>query len=173
METIWQFLINTPWWVYVLFIFLIKIGFQASKSRVVSLKKLFIIPAVFTFMSVHTLLTAVKPDYFAISSWSLAVLVGILLGYWQVYRYNVQVDKKQWLIRLQGTWSTLIVILIIFGTKYYFSYALAVDPQRASQTAFEFSMLAVSGACTGLFIGRLICYLYRMKTNIHIDLTAS
>ena len=171
MEIIWQTAIHTPWWVYLLFAYLIKVGIQASKMRVVSLKKLFIIPAIFTFMSVHTLIASFNVSAFTISAWSGAILIGMMLGWLQIYRFRLKVDTQHTLIQVPGTWSTLIIIIIIVTTKYYFGYELAVDPKLAEQTWFEFSMLGVSGICTGLFIGRLICYIYRLKTSVSIHLT--
>lgn len=170
METILDALQGTPWWVYVLLVYLIIIGIQASKTRVVSILRLFILPILFTVLSLETLLTAVTPDFFAVSSWLGSVMVGVILGWWQISLWRIQTDRRHFLVRVPGNWSTLILILIIFATKYYFSYQLAVDPQLLDQTWFEFSMLAISGLCTGLFIGRLLCFLYRMKTGPQVDL---
>lgn len=169
-ETTYQTLINTPWWVYVLIVFLIKLGINASKTNIVSLKKLFIVPVVFTFMSIHTLLTSFQVNLLTLSTWTGSILIGIFLGWLQIYRYKLRVDKQHFLIEIPGTWSTMIIIIIIFVAKYYFGYQLAVDPHKANQTGFEFSMLAISGTCTGLFIGRFICYIYRLQTTPSINL---
>lgn len=170
MNIIWQTLINTPWWVYLLLAYLIKVGIQASKTRTVELKKLFIIPAVFAFMSIHTLLYSFTIDALTILTWFASILIGMVLGWIQIYRYKLKVDKKNVLIQIPGTWSTLITIMIIFIAKYYFGYELATDPALAQQTMFEMSALLISGVCTGFFIGRLICYLYRFQTSHSVDL---
>lgn len=170
MNGIWQTLVHTPWWVYLLLIFLIRVGIRASKTHVVSLKKLFIVPIIFTFMSIHTLFTSFTVGALTITTWAVAILIGMALGWIQVHRYSLQVDMKNLLIQVPGTWSTLIIILIIFIAKYYFSYELSVDPQLAQQTIFEICALAISGIFTGLFIGRLICYLYRLKTSESVTL---
>jgi len=145
-------------------------GIKASKTRIVSLKKLFIVPAIFGFMSIHTLMTSFQMTVFTVMTWSGAIALGAALGWIQIHRYALKVDKTHYLVQVSGTWSTLIFILIIFATKYYFGYELSVDPKLAEQTLFEFSMLTISGIFTGLFIGRLICYLYRFKTNPSIEL---
>lgn len=170
MNSVQQIIMGTPWWVYALFIYLIWIGINASKARIIALKKLFIVPIIFGFMSVHTLMTSFQMTSFTIMTWSAAILLGAALGWIQIYRHALKIDKIHYLVRVPGTWSTLIFILIIFATKYYFGYELSVDPKLAEQSLFEFSMLAISGVFTGLFIGRLICYLYRFKTNSSVDL---
>ena len=170
MEFIWQIALNTPWWVYLLLVVLVKIGIRASKTSIVSFKKLFLMPVIFSFMSVHTLMTSFKVDFFAVSVWGIAIFLGVLLGWFQVFRRDLKVDKKHFLFQIPGSWSTLIIIIIIFASKYYFGYELAVDPQLVDSNWFEIAMLAVSGVCTGLFIGRLFCYIYRMLTSTSVDL---
>jgi membrane protein CcdC involved in cytochrome C biogenesis len=162
MESTWQIAIHTPWWVYALFAYLIFVGFKASRTRTVSIKKIFIIPIIFAAMSVHTLMTSFQLDAMTIMVWSAAIFIGMVLGWIQVYQYHLEIDKKNHRIQVPGTWTTLLLILIIFAAKYYFGYELAIDPTLIEQTSFEYSMLGVSGVCTGLFVGRLFCYLYRI-----------
>lgn len=154
-----------------LLVYLIKIGIDASKTHVVPLKRLFIIPTIFTFMSVRSLIASFKISAFTITTWSTAILIGTILGWFQIHRLKLKVDNQRALIQVPGTWSTMLIIVIIFATKYYFGYALAVDPKFSEQTSFEISMLAISGICTGLFIGRLMCYIYRLRTKKSTDLT--
>ncbi len=170
MEAAKQILANTPWWVYVLFLYLIYVGIKASKPGTVSIHKLYIIPIIFTYLSIDTLITAVKINLFSVGTWLIAIIIGVGLGWLQVFRSVIQVDRPNKLVKLPGTWTTLVIIIIIFACKYYFGYELGVDPLKAEQTGFEFSMLAISGLCTGLFIGRLICYLYRLKNDSSVDL---
>ena len=170
MEIIKQTIIHTLWWVYLLLAYLIFIGIQASKTRVVSIKKLIIVPIIFTWMSVETLLTAFKVNTLSIGTWSIAILIGITLGWLQIIRHKLIVDKPHWLIKVPGSWLTFILVLIIFASKYYFGYQLAMDPQLESQTGCEVAMLSVSGVVTGLLIGRVIAYFYRLNTEPSVDL---
>lgn len=171
IDVIWRTLSNTPWWVYLLLIVLLKLGIEASKPQVVPIRRMVILPAVFIWMSTHTLLTAVNPNAFTISTWLISIVMGAVVGWWQVQNFRLRVDKSNGLLELPGTWTTLIFIIIIFGTKYYFGYELSIDPYRHTDTWFEFSMLAVSGLCTGFFIGRLICYVKRLYNDPQTDLS--
>jgi hypothetical protein len=167
---IWQIAIHTPVWVYLLLIYLIVVGVKASKTRVVKLQRIFTIPAILAVMSVHTLMTTITlVDYLIVSSWIIAMLIGILLGWWQVKRLDIQIDKKRLLIQIPGTWSTMYILLTIFVAKYYFGYEKATNPILMEQLEFNVSMLAVSGVCTGLFIGRLIAYLYHFKNSTEVN----
>jgi len=161
MATIWQLLSYTPWFIYVLLILLINVGVKASKTQVLPLQRLFIMPVLFTGLAIHTLVTSV-----AFSSWNIAslvasLLVAALLGWWNASRYRIKVDKQKKLIQTPGSWSTLIIILAIFASKYYIGYQLAVHPQLLGDARFEICVVASMGICAGLFIGKLANYLLR------------
>lgn len=171
LQQIYNAALQTPWWVYVLFIYLVKIGFEASKPTVVSLIKMFILPVIFTAMSIHTIMTSFQIAPTVLITWVGSIIIGCLAGWILVRNQEIQIDRQHLLLHLPGTWLTLIFVLIIFASKYYFGYELAADPQLIHQTGFEFSMLFVSGACTGLFIGRAGFYTYLVYTRPSIDLS--
>lgn len=175
MEAVWTALTNTPTWVYLLFAFLIWVGIKASKPRVLPIKKLFILPAVFVYMSTHTLLTSFAIHFIDVSIWAGAIFLGTVIGWFEIFRNHtkIKVDKQQHLIQIPGSWMTLALIIIIFASKYYFSYELDVDPALIKQSWFEYSMLSVSGVCTGILIGRALCYLYKYRSTSHSPLSES
>lgn len=171
MDILLPFVVNTPVWVYGLFIYLIYIGVKASKTHLAKLSVIFIIPLVLIAMSLHTLLVAFNLDAQALLFGLGAALFGLIVGWWQVFRYGLRIDKKHQLIQIPGTWSTLIVVLVMFATKYYFSYAYVTNDPVVSTALFEHSALIIFGMGTGFFLGKLLCYLYRFNTLEHSDLT--
>lgn len=173
MNAIWAAATQTPWWVYVLFIYLVIKGINASKLRVVSFIKLTILPLIFIALSVHTLMTAFNINATVIVVWILSIALGSVFGWILICRHHFKVDRKKLLIQIPGSWLTLILILAIFVSKYYFGYQISSDPSLVHHTGFKFSMLSISGVCTGLFVGRLLCYFYQLKTGESVDLTAS
>lgn len=165
MKNIWEALVGTPWWVYALFAYLIWMGVKATKTRIVKLKKLFIIPAVFIYMSVHQLLSTFTIDTVTIVTLTTSLFIGILVGFLHVHRQKISVDKKNMLLQVPGTWSTLIIIILIFISKYYFGYNLAAKPDMAQHLMFKICDFMISGLVTGFFVGRLVCYLHKFKTS--------
>ena len=123
-------------------------------------KKMLIMPVIFTVMSFETLFSGFKFTPMLLLVLLIAILIGSLLGLLQAkYQKPVaDIDRKR--IYLPGTWSTLVIILIIFASKYYFGYELSMDPKLAVETTFEYTMLIVSGICTGLFIGKSVFYFW-------------
>jgi hypothetical protein len=170
LETIWQALVHTPWWVYVLFVYLMFVGFSATKTQVVPLTRVVILPIIFTWMSIETLTSTLSMTLFNVSAWIIATAIGIILGWLMVIKKDIHVDKKKWLLEIPGSSMILILILIIFASKYYFSYTLAVQPESVTKTDFVLSLIGVSGIVTGLFIGRFLCFVYFMNTKLHEEL---
>ncbi len=165
MDSITEALIHTPLWVYILFIYLIIKGISASKPQVTPLKVLFYMPIIFLVLSIETLVTLPNLNLTNVINWFLGLIIGGVLGWLQISRAKIKVDKKKKLVHSGGSWTVLIIILIIFVTKYYFNYTLALNPEVINNTLFIFSMLTVSGICSGAFIGRLAKYLHYFKTG--------
>ncbi|MBX7147239.1 MAG: hypothetical protein K1X44_08020 [Alphaproteobacteria bacterium] len=164
-ELIGQILIHTPWWVYLLFAFLMLRGIKASKTRITKLDRLFLLPVIFLFFSIHTLLSSVALTPFVIFLWVGGVMIGALIGWVYLYKQKISVDQKNRLLKLPGTWSILIIILGIFSTKYYFQYKLISNPAVATEPIFQYSLLMISGIFVGFTVGRLLCGLYKFKTG--------
>ncbi|MDP1575108.1 MAG: hypothetical protein Q8L78_09300 [Coxiellaceae bacterium] len=172
MSTLFTFLKETPWWIYLLSFCLLLIGLSALQPKVVSILKLAILPIFFTALSIHTLMISFTINTMTIATWAGSILFGILLGLVLASGHDYKVDRKNLLILLPGNWMPLILILIIFGSKYYFGYELSIDPSIAQNTNFQLIMLAISGSCTGVFIGVFISYLYYFFTAKSVDLKA-
>jgi len=166
-----QMLINTPWWVYILFFYLVFKGFIATRSRVVPFKKLFILPLVLLVLSIYGLLNVLNPSISNISFWALALFLGGALGWFQVHRQELLFDKRSHLVKISGTWSVLFLILIIFISKYYFDYSIAINPDAIHHLWFKLTFLGISGICNGLLLGRLLAYLEKMRKAIHTELS--
>lgn len=121
----------------------------------------------------YSLFTDLKISSFSMGIWIIAILTGILMGWIFVKRLNVKIDKKRWLIEMPGTWSTLLLILIIFANKYYFGHRLAINSFFSEDVVFQFWMLGISGLCAGLFMGKFLCFLHRFRTAEHVALEKS
>ena len=157
-----QTLIHTPWWVYLLLAYLIFIGIKARKPSTVSIYKLAILPVVFLSLSIEMLVTHFDINFLSISTWLASVAAGSLIGAILVCRQKIKIERDKKLLHVSGSWSTLILILIIFIGKYYCGYALSQDPSTAINIKTEVLVLAISGACSGTFVGRMLVYIYRL-----------
>lgn len=170
MDTVIQILKGTPIWVYIFFVYLLFVGFLATKTGVVHIAKLALLPVIFLFLSIETLVTHFAINGLSVSTWLIALAVGSLIGYLLVCRHNLRVDRKYLLLEMPGSWLTMILILIIFFGKYYAGYQMSVDPGAVMNTHTEMVVLAVSAFCTGLFVGRMLHYVKCIISNPSVDL---
>lgn len=154
---VYESLINTPWWVYVIFFYLLKVGLSARQTREVSLIKLFIVPALMTVLSIETFYQSGDFTLLNTLAWLASIGVGTAFGWWFMRKLAFEIQREQKTVRLPGTWMTLIVLMIIFWSKYAFGYALGMEPSLARNLTFTLSMLTVSGLFTGFLLGRVAC----------------
>lgn len=171
MEAIIEALKGTPWWVYILFFYLVYIGIKAMKTQVVSLKTVFILPVLFLVWGLYNLIE--RKELIAIleiSTLTITFIIGIVIGSLLMATKEIQADKKKHLLTFPGGPLTLILILLIFATKYYFSYMYALDPTAFKDRDFVLTDLSSSGIITGVFVGRALCLLRKYKKAPHSEL---
>lgn len=159
LTTIWEYMIHTPWWVYLLFAYLLFIGIKAMKPRTVPLGKLFIIPAVFFLWGISGIVEAAGFSIVHLLWWLLGLVIIAGLAYLRTRGLSISVNCANKTLHLPGTYMTLIVILIIFASKYYFAAMLGDDAYLMHDMKFIVADLMVSGGVTGWFVGNLVGYL--------------
>lgn len=154
-NSVWDIIAGTPWWVFVLLIYLIRIGYDATKPSIVELKKLFILPAVLIGLSAMGIYTLTQHQPINLLVTIAALLFGIPLGWvhYKLLKIKAVPDKKQ--LHIPGTWSVLVLILLIFAVKYYTGYQMDVNPEVLLKPQNAIKILALYGLFIGLFIGRL------------------
>ncbi len=161
MNELIDFFANTPWWVYVIFIFIIKRGISASETRVIPVRKLFILPLIFFLMSVHTLVVIKNPTILDLMYLFISFVIASCFGFVLTNKLKIIADRANALIQIEGSWVTLILILLLFSTKYFLGYSMEAHPDWIHFGAFRALLFSVSGIGSGLFLGRLACYLRR------------
>lgn len=161
---------HVPSWVYILFLILLYMGITGCFKRVVKLKRLILMPAVFVWFSADNLYKASTVSAYQIIFFVIGGLIGIFLGYLHVRKTVIRADKKQQLVELPGDWTILILIMVIFIVQFAIHYLLASDPSL-EQNHFSMGLIMmISGATTGLVVGRNLAYLHKYNIALHEDL---
>jgi hypothetical protein len=83
---------------------------------------------------------------------------------------KLQVDKKKILIGMPGGSMMLILISLVFFTKYFYGYLYATDPGAAENIYIYMSDIISSGVISGLFVGRAFGFWLHFKAAEHTDL---
>jgi hypothetical protein len=133
--------------------------------------QLFIAPSIFTVLSIYILVGRIGDHFFYIIPWGTASLIGIAIGWVEMHRLNIIVDRKHHLLKIQGSAFTLILFLLFFGSNYYYGFMSATDPERVKEIQFVIYILLVSGIGTGIMWVRGFGYFFKYLKNSPVELT--
>lgn len=170
MNILLQVFQQTPWWVFPLFFYLMKIGIDATKPRIFKIRYLFILPVVLLAFSINSLLFLFSVSLVTLAIYFSFLLLGAFIGWALVRNLKLRFDHIHHLIGLPGSFTTLICILAIFPSKYYLNYLIATHPGICATIEFAILHIGLSSAYTGLFLGRLIGYLIHRSRSTHENL---
>ena len=159
MEEIIGILEETPWWVYVVFVYIVLMGVKALKARTVSIKKLVLLPAFFTIWG----LIGMQWTLYPILSWILSLIIGAGLGWLTVHNWKIRYDRGRGTLHLPGSWTSLGLALAFFSVKYAFGFYHATHSEIPS--LIYVSESALSGLITGMFVGRF-AYFFKKYEQI-------
>jgi hypothetical protein len=171
MENFFAILVHTPWWVYIAFAYVLYVGIKAMKLRSVPAFQLFIVPGIFTILSIHTLVGRIGDHFLYIIPWCAAVVMGIAIGWAEMKRLNIVVDRKNRLLKIPGSAFTLILFLLFFGSQYYYGFMSATAPERAKEIQLVIFILLISGIGTGVMWVRGFGYFFKYVKNPSAELT--
>lgn len=169
----WEAIANTPWWVYALLIYLIRLGLLATKPRIVTLNKLSLLPTIFVFFSLFTMYSTAQLNFTNFSFWVLALLLGGLFGWLHFVALKIRAIENQSKIHLPGTWSFLFFILVIFSAQYYLHYESNIDPTFFTRPHILNWLFVGYGFLSGLFLGRILYALRCIKSGPFLRNTSS
>jgi hypothetical protein len=151
-NSIWEIIANTPWWVFVLLVYLIRVGLGATRSRIVPVRRLLILPTIFIALSFVSMYNNMQLTFDHVLIWSAAFMIGSCLGWLQFKALKIKAVKNRASLYVPGTWSLLVIIIILFCVKYYYGYQNAIDPTKLQSNIWLFFAY---GLFTGLFAGRV------------------
>jgi len=159
--SIWGALAETNWWVYVFFLWLAAISFQATKPHKVSMKLTIVYP-----LLLLALLLMLLPFVIPLTLYKLFILIlfitpGFVFGYLQFRFQRIKAIKATSQFYVPGSFSLFIILMLLLIAKfYYYNYAVTFNFSSLKQETTTNIVSAVSGFIIGLYIARSLC-LYR------------
>lgn len=152
----------TPDWVYLLFAYLLIIGFKAINISKSHLLKLTLLPLVFIIVLIQSLFNDVGVDTMTLSVGFLGLLLGVTVGWMLVWQKTIEVETNSLILEIPGNWHILLAIMVVFMAKFYYGYEMARDPNLLTLTVTEVALFFLIAGCTGLFIGKFANFTYRV-----------
>lgn len=145
-----------PWWVPLVFIYCLWIGWECSKERTTSLPIFFIFPIVFISMAFSSLTECARA---CMVSYTASLVAGVLLGWIITSKTPIKINKADTAITVPGSWQVMILVMALFSTKFTFGYLRALAPTIA-QTFQSFQWI-IQGLVSGVLLGKAMNFLRR------------
>ncbi len=153
---IFQILVHTPVWVWMILVFLIYRGLLASRDRELSRLQTCVVPVVFLWLSLDGITRSFGAQDGALLAWLVGAVTGIAIAWlsFDPQRMSLLADGKTVFIR--GSWKPMLLMLAIFLTKYATGIVLALQPTRARDLGFVVAVCLLYGMCNGMFFAQLL-----------------
>jgi len=162
--TVSQIIVHTPYWVWLVLLFLVWRGLGNTVSREIGLARLLLMPLALMFLSAWSMLSGGISAAGA-AGLALGVLAGMATGL-VLERRNPATNLGNGRIRVPGEWTTLMVILVVFLTHYVRSVAGILAPDLAASAPFLMVTSAFSAFNTMLLLTRTALRLRAMQAPI-------
>ncbi len=147
MDVLQQFVVQTPFWVWIILVWLIWRGIAARRPGDTNLLKMAVVPIVFTAWGLYDLMTLYGVATDTAGYWLAGIVIGAIAGWWLAARLDITVDRAAGVMRRPADYSLLPLFIVTFLVKYVFGVLGAVDPSLLAQTGFKIADLG-SRACS-------------------------
>lgn len=162
---------NTPIWVWVLFVFLIKRGVSALHTRETPLNRIFIIPLLFLFAGIYHLIGF---DFYpAILIYIITLIISCIVRMSFLWRTPIEYNASTGLVTRPGSAFVLILILASFAFKFSITYLMENDAMLLMSFTFQCLWGVGSGTATGLSWGGLLYVIYKLREKSNTTLLKS
>lgn len=167
LDVVKEYVIHTPWYVYLILLYILYVGFKSLKGRTVPIRKMLVLPIIFIVMSVDEMTSSLPFSSLNLIVWLLGLLVGGYLLGWLPYQFSdITAEKDKGLLHIKGNWHTLVLLLLTFAVKYAVAVVLATHAHLSPYQIY--ALMLVSGLFTGAFVGRFVYALKVLRTGPYL-----
>ena len=164
MPSFFQIVANTPLWVWPLMVFVLWLGLQGLRPRVIPVWRLAILPIVGLATSLGGIAQSVDPAR-AASGWALALLAFLPLGWAFGQGRPVRLRPEDGRLEIAGGWFALGFGVSIFTVRYAMGVLFGVLPALRAEPLWLHLSGAVGGMVAGIGIGWLANLLRRARRS--------
>jgi hypothetical protein len=151
--------VNTPLWVWPLFLYVLYVGWSRTQDRVVAPSRLLVMPAVIGGLAIYNLVS-LDPSPAMLLGFVCGLAAGALAGH-AVGRRRVAEPLDDGMFRTKGDWMPLLLVIGIFAIRYARGVVMAIDPALARDPGFMLAGVTLSGLFAAIMIARAISTLPR------------
>lgn len=157
---------HTPIWVWFVFLYLLRIGFQGRKDQPIHIQKSGVLTISFFIFS----LVKIQSTHQSIFIWLLGLIIGFGAGYFlfstQIKNAYRGTDQQ---IYLPGQINLLVFLVTIFSLHYICTVLINIKPSPL----WEVANIIISGVTNGILSYRAIKIFRQYNRLVQIRLTHS
>ncbi len=153
-------LMNAPLWVWPLLVALIGVGVLQMRTRQVSRTRLLVVPFVLLVVSAFSIHGSFQGHVMVLIAWLCGVLLALGLNLLIVKSPGeARYHHEEQVFSVPGSIMPLILILIIFSTRFVVGTTKVMAPALATSFIFEESVGLILGLASGLLLSRALVVL--------------
>lgn len=156
----WQSVANTPFWMYLFFLYVIAFTYRTTKPQIVPYTAVKLAPLGVATLAIICMFTFLQVTITNLAYLITALAAGFIIGWIQYRIKNIKADADSKTIHLPGTYVLCITVCCAIFAKFYYSYT----PDYADfnitlgsiANAYSDKIMVLLGLSCGLMIGRFI-----------------
>ena len=161
-----EILTHTPWWVWVLLVYLVYCGVRLLSPNEISPHGMLLMPCIFLLWGVYGIFHKYSMPWTALLIFTGASLVGLFFGAVIAMRWRpVTFNKMTGMIQRPGSAMPLILILINFSCLYVLNVYAGYHPDSFTKMKFVAIYCIISGVANGLFWGMTVANLMKVQSD--------
>ena len=149
-----QILLHTPVWVWGLLAVMLALGFKQTRSGLVGLPRITLMPLAMVALSAYGTVSAFGATPGVLLAWLAAAAALATFITLQALPAGTRFDTATQSLFVPGSWTPMALILGIFCTKYFVGVSTSMQPALLHDTAFTLGFSALYGAFSGTFAAR-------------------
>ena len=154
MKFLFTLLSHTPWWAFIVFVWLIFIGVRGLKERTIDINNLWITPTTFIIFYIYNIIKIQNIKFSILSV--IVCIVSSIIAY-IFLKNSIRLDENNNFMK-QKSCSTLLCGMITFFVRYFCEYKKATTGET-----FIFFELISSAIIGGFTIGKNFKYFVEMR----------
>jgi hypothetical protein len=145
--------LNTPPWVYAMFIALAGFGLSQTRTRTVNERVLAVAPLGMAAWSLYSVVAAFG-TVSAAATWAAGAAIALAIGLALKRPEGVRYVAQERRFEIPGSWFPLGLIMSVFLVRYLFAVAMGIDPTLRQSAGFVLVASLAYGLLGGLFPSR-------------------
>lgn len=158
-----QIVSHTPTYVWAILGFLVYRGVAASRDRTLTLREVFLLPAVMLVLGLQGIANGFGLESPAGAAWLAGLAAGVAMM-WRGAGEGFALDRAAGMVQLRGSWLPMVLMMTIFVGKFAMAVTLATQPALRNSLAFALPACAAFGAMSGAFMARPLRVAIALRT---------